>query len=54
MTHVVTESSIRCKYIDCVGVCPVDCFREGRPSAKARHRCPMLTIGKTEQVSWCN
>ena len=29
MTHVVTESCIRCKYIDCVDVCPVDCFREG-------------------------
>ena len=29
MTHVVTESCIRCKYTDCVGVCPVDCFREG-------------------------
>jgi ferredoxin len=29
MTHVVTESCIRCKYTDCVDVCPVDCFREG-------------------------
>ena len=29
MTHVVTESFIRCKYTDCVDVCPVDCFREG-------------------------
>ncbi|MFY8054077.1 MAG: ferredoxin, partial [Limnohabitans sp.] len=25
MTHVVTESCIRCKYTDCVDVCPVDC-----------------------------
>jgi len=29
MTHVVLESCIRCKYTDCVDVCPVDCFREG-------------------------
>ncbi len=29
MTHVVTESCIRCKYTDCVDVCPVDCFVEG-------------------------
>ena len=29
MTHVVSEACIRCKYTDCVDVCPVDCFREG-------------------------
>lgn len=29
MTHVVTESCIRCKYTDCVEACPVDCFKEG-------------------------
>jgi ferredoxin len=29
MTYVVTESCIRCKYMDCVEVCPVDCFYEG-------------------------
>ncbi|CAI08808.1 ferredoxin FdxA [Aromatoleum aromaticum] len=29
MTYVVTEACIRCKYTDCVDVCPVDCFREG-------------------------
>ena len=29
MTHVVTESCIKCKYTDCVKVCPVDAFREG-------------------------
>jgi len=30
MTYVVTESCIKCKYTDCVDVCPVDAFREGR------------------------
>jgi len=29
MTYVVTENCIRCKYTDCVEVCPVDCFHEG-------------------------
>ena len=29
MTYVVVESCIKCKYTDCVDVCPVDCFREG-------------------------
>ena len=29
MTYVVNESCIRCKYLDCVEVCPVDCFYEG-------------------------
>ena len=30
MTHVVTEACIRCKYTDCVDVCPVDAFRAGK------------------------
>ena len=29
MTYIVTENCINCKYQDCVGVCPVDCFYEG-------------------------
>ncbi|MFW5824250.1 MAG: ferredoxin FdxA [Marinobacter sp.] len=29
MTFVVTENCIRCKYTDCVDVCPADCFHEG-------------------------
>jgi len=30
MPHIVIESCIRCKFTDCVDVCPVDCFREGK------------------------
>ncbi|RBB96068.1 ferredoxin, partial [Pseudomonas sp. MWU12-2115] len=26
MTYVVTDACIKCKYTDCVEVCPVDCF----------------------------
>ncbi len=29
MTYIVTEACIKCKYMDCVEVCPVDCFYEG-------------------------
>ena len=29
MPYVVTENCIKCKYTDCVEVCPVDCFYEG-------------------------
>jgi ferredoxin len=29
MTYVVTDNCIKCKYTDCVDVCPVDCFYEG-------------------------
>ena len=29
MTFVVTENCIKCKYTDCVEVCPAECFHEG-------------------------
>ncbi|MGH7048351.1 MAG: ferredoxin FdxA [Stellaceae bacterium] len=29
MSYVVNEACIKCKYMDCVEVCPVDCFYEG-------------------------
>ncbi len=29
MTYVVKDACIKCKYMDCVEVCPVDCFYEG-------------------------
>lgn len=29
MTYLVTDNCIKCKYTDCVAVCPVDCFHEG-------------------------
>ena len=29
MTYVVLENCIKCKYMDCVEVCPVDCFYAG-------------------------
>ena len=29
MAFVVTEPCVKCKFTDCVSVCPVDCFKEG-------------------------
>lgn len=29
MAFVVAEPCVKCKFTDCVSVCPVDCFREG-------------------------
>jgi len=29
MAYVVTDACIKCKFMDCVEVCPVDCFYEG-------------------------
>jgi ferredoxin len=29
MTFVVGDNCIKCKFTDCVEVCPVDCFHEG-------------------------
>ena len=41
MTYVVTDACIKCKYMDCVEVCPVDCFYEGEV---------MLTINPNECI----
>ncbi|MFZ4165933.1 ferredoxin FdxA [Brevundimonas sp. NPDC058933] len=29
MTYLVTDACVKCKFMDCVEVCPVDCFYEG-------------------------
>tara|TARA_B100001093_G_scaffold516554_1_gene595626 strand:- start:372 stop:710 length:339 start_codon:yes stop_codon:yes gene_type:complete len=29
MTYIVKDNCVKCKYMDCVEVCPVDCFYEG-------------------------
>lgn len=29
MTYIVVDACIKCKYMDCIEVCPVDCFYEG-------------------------
>ncbi len=32
MTYVVADPCVKCKYTDCVAVCPVECFYEGENS----------------------
>ena len=50
MTYVVTEVCIKCKYTDCVEVCPVDCFYEGEnmlvihPDECIEPECPVDAI----------
>jgi len=62
MTFVVTESCIKCKYTDCVEVCPVDCFREGPFSlvidpdecidcALCEPECPVEAIRSEDDLS---
>lgn len=62
MPHIVTESCIRCKFTDCVDVCPVDCFREGSnmlvidpdeciDCAVCIPECPVEAIKAEEDVS---
>ena len=41
MTYIVNDACIKCKYTDCVEVCPVDCFYEGEN---------MLVINPTECI----
>jgi ferredoxin len=44
MTYLVTEACIKCKYTDCVSVCPVDCFYEG-PNFLAIHPDECIDCG---------
>lgn len=44
MAYVVTENCIRCKFQDCVSVCPVDCFHEG----------PDMLVINPEECIHCN
>jgi ferredoxin len=48
LTYVVNESCIRCKTMDCVEVCPVDCFYEGELSLNAEYAriWPNITVKK--------
>ena len=32
MAYIVADPCVKCKYTDCVAVCPVECFYEGKNS----------------------
>ncbi|NQY42770.1 MAG: ferredoxin family protein [Legionellales bacterium] len=62
MTFVVTEKCIKCKYTDCVAICPVDCFYEGpnflaiNPDecidcALCEAECPVEAIVSEDEIS---
>ena len=62
MPFVVTENCIKCKYTDCVEVCPVDCFYEGPnmlvikadeciDCALCEPECPVDAIKSEDEVS---
>lgn len=61
MAHVVTENCIKCRYTDCVEVCPVDCFHEGEnflvidpneciDCGVCRSECPVNAIFPGDEV----
>src|SRR6187455_1455942 len=63
MTYVVTEACIKCKYTDCVEVCPVDCFYEGEnmlvihpdeciDCGVCEPECPADAISRTPSPAW--
>jgi len=43
MPYVVTENCIACKYMDCVEVCPVECFYEGE-NMRERNEEPTASV----------
>jgi ferredoxin len=49
VTYVVVDSCIKCKYMECVDVCPVDCFYEG-PDTLVIHPSECVDCGKCEPV----
>jgi ferredoxin len=49
MSYVVAEPCIRCRYTDCVEVCPVDCFYEG-PNFLVIHPDECIDCGACEPV----
>lgn len=65
MTYVVNEKCVKCKFTDCVAVCPVDCFHEGENMLVINPKecidcgicvdeCPIKAIDKEEDstIEW--
>ena len=52
MTYVVTDNCIKCKYTDCVEVCPVDCIhpRKDEPAFQAADKEQIRNIGVVERT----
>jgi ferredoxin len=65
MTYVVNDNCIKCKYTDCVEVCPVDCFYEGAnmlvihpdeciDCGVCEPECPVDAIKPDTEPAWRN
>ena len=67
MAYVVADPCVKCKYTDCVAVCPVDCFYEGKNSlainpdecidcGACEPECPVTAIFAEDAVpeQWTN
>ena len=65
MTYVVDEKCIKCKLMDCVEVCPVDCFYEGEnmlvihpdeciDCGICEPECPMMLFIQIQKKIWEN
>ena len=61
MTYIVNEKCIKCKLMDCVEVCPVDCFYEGEnmlvikpdeciDSGVCEPECPISQLSQTLMI----
>jgi ferredoxin len=61
MTSVVCEPCIKCKFTDCVDVCPTDCFHEGEnflvidpeeciDCGACQEECPVEAIFEEDEV----
>ena len=62
MSFIVTESCVKCLFGDCIEVCPVDCFYQGKDMlvinpnecidcALCEPECPVKAISSTNEIS---
>jgi NAD-dependent dihydropyrimidine dehydrogenase PreA subunit len=51
MTYFVNENCFKCKYLDCVEVCPVDCFHEG-PNMLDIYRLSLYCFDWRKKISY--
>jgi NAD-dependent dihydropyrimidine dehydrogenase PreA subunit len=52
MTYVVNESCIKCKYMDCVEVYPVDCFYEGENMLVSTRMNTSIAVFASRNARW--
>ena len=53
MSYIVNDNCIKCKHMDCVQVCPVDCFYEGENMLFRPDECIDCGVCESECPSRC-